>query len=194
MRRQAPHPGHEVLIRDDGNKCPSLRHRPPSRAERFKRGRSLRQQVPRSSLGERRVGAKLERIDTEVLITRIRLRNVVVEGWAPLDAAVAGDREGRRRRVEVLPRDLARQPLSAKELAGFAVIVLDPPHAGASAQIAQVAASRAATIIYVSCNPSSLARDARTLQAAGYKLAKATGIDQFLWSARLESVCVFRRP
>jgi uncharacterized protein (DUF2252 family) len=52
VRRQAPHPRHEVLIRDDGNKCPSLRHRTPSRAERLKLGRSLRRQVPRSSLGE----------------------------------------------------------------------------------------------------------------------------------------------
>jgi 23S rRNA (uracil1939-C5)-methyltransferase len=124
-----------------------------------------------------------------------KARVVAWEGDAPSAAALneAANRAGLAGRVEVLRRDLARQPLSAKELAGFAVIVLDPPHAGAAAQIAQVAASGAATVIYVSCNPSSLARDARTLQAAGYALAKATAIDQFLWSARLESVCVFRR-
>jgi 23S rRNA (uracil1939-C5)-methyltransferase len=125
-----------------------------------------------------------------------KARVVAWEGDAASAAALseAAKRAGPAGRVEVLRRDLARQPLSAKELAGFPVVVLDPPHAGAAAQIAQVAASGAATIVYVSCNPSSLARDARTLRTAGYTLAKATAIDQFLWSARLESVCVFRRP
>jgi len=48
-------------------------------------------------------------------------------------------------------------------------------------------------VVYVSCNPATLGRDARLLKAAGYVLAGATAIDQFLWSARLEAVCVFRR-
>jgi 23S rRNA (uracil1939-C5)-methyltransferase len=46
-------------------------------------------------------------------------------------------------------------------------------------------------VIYVSCNPATLARDAAVLAAAGYRLTAATVIDQFLWSARLESVAVF---
>jgi 23S rRNA (uracil1939-C5)-methyltransferase len=71
--------------------------------------------------------------------------------------------------------------------------VLDPPFAGAAAQIAQIAAAKVPVVIYVSCNPATLARDARPLLQAGYHLATATPIDQFLWSARLESVCVFRR-
>jgi 23S rRNA (uracil1939-C5)-methyltransferase len=72
-------------------------------------------------------------------------------------------------------------------------VVLDPPHNGAAAQIAQIAASTVPTVIYISCNPATLSRDARLLHAAGYRLAAATAIDQFLWSARLESVSVFRR-
>jgi 23S rRNA (uracil1939-C5)-methyltransferase len=48
-------------------------------------------------------------------------------------------------------------------------------------------------VIYVSCHPAALARDAAVLQAAGYRLLSAAPIDQFLWSARLESVCVFAR-
>jgi len=96
-------------------------------------------------------------------------------------------------RVEATQRDLARQPLTAKELAGFAAVVLDPPHTGAAAQIAQVAAAGVPTVIYVSCNPATLGRDARTLHGAGYLLTHGTAIDQFLWSARLESICVFRR-
>lgn len=96
-------------------------------------------------------------------------------------------------RVEVRQRDLARQPLSAAELAGAAAVVLDPPHAGAALQTAQLAAAKPPRVIYVSCNPAALARDARTLHQAGYRLLSATPIDQFLWSARLESVCVFGR-
>jgi 23S rRNA (uracil1939-C5)-methyltransferase len=90
-------------------------------------------------------------------------------------------------------RDLARQPLSAKELSSFTAVVLDPPHAGAAAQIGQIAASTIRTVIYVSCNPATLGRDAMVLRDAGYGLTAATAIDQFLWSARLESVCVFRK-
>ncbi len=114
-------------------------------------------------------------------------------------ASVSALRDGVNRaslggRIEVTQRDLARQPLSAKDLSGYAAVVLDPPHAGAAAQIAQVAASSVPTVIYVSCNPATLSRDAKMLRDSGYTLAAATAIDQFLWSARLESVCVFRRP
>ena len=52
---------------------------------------------------------------------------------------------------------------------------------------------RVPTVVYVSCNPATLSRDARVLHGAGYQLAAVTAIDQFLWSARLESVSVFRR-
>jgi 23S rRNA (uracil1939-C5)-methyltransferase len=96
-------------------------------------------------------------------------------------------------RIEAFQRDLARQPLSAKELSAFAAVVLDPPHNGAVAQIGQIAAAGVPTVVYVSCNPATLSRDARMLHGAGYKLAAATAIDQFLWSARVESVSVFRR-
>jgi 23S rRNA (uracil1939-C5)-methyltransferase len=96
-------------------------------------------------------------------------------------------------RIEAFQRDLARQPLSAKELKAFAAVVLDPPHGGAAAQIGQIAAAGVPSVVYVSCNPATLSRDARVLNGAGYKLAAVTAIDQFLWSARVESVSVFRR-
>jgi 23S rRNA (uracil1939-C5)-methyltransferase len=94
-------------------------------------------------------------------------------------------------RVEVTQRDLARQPLQSKELSAFSVIVLDPPFAGAAAQTVQVAAAKIPVVIYVSCNPATLARDARTLRQAGYRLTAAQPIDQFLWSGESESVCAF---
>jgi 23S rRNA (uracil1939-C5)-methyltransferase len=126
-------------------------------------------------------------------------RKARVAAWEGDAASVkalgeAASRVGLAGKVVVRQRDLARQPLSAKELAEFPIVVLDPPHAGAAAQISQIAASAVRTVIYVSCNPASLARDATILRAAGFGLANATAIDQFLWSARLESVCVFQRP
>ena len=96
-------------------------------------------------------------------------------------------------RVTIAIRDLARQPLAAKEMAGAAAIVLDPPYAGAAAQMEQIAAAGAPRVIYVSCNPAALVRDARVLGMAGYRLIQSTAIDQFLWSARVEGVAVFAR-
>jgi 23S rRNA (uracil1939-C5)-methyltransferase len=123
------------------------------------------------------------------------VRVAAFEGDAATAAALrqAVNQAGLAGRVQVAQRDLARQPLSAKELGAFAAVVLDPPHGGAAAQIEQIAAAGVATVVYVSCNPATLSRDARLLHTAGYRLEAVTAIDQFLWSARLESVSVFRR-
>jgi 23S rRNA (uracil1939-C5)-methyltransferase len=48
-------------------------------------------------------------------------------------------------------------------------------------------------VIAVSCNPTTFARDARTLVDGGYRLKEATPIDQFPWSGHLELVAVFER-
>jgi 23S rRNA (uracil1939-C5)-methyltransferase len=105
----------------------------------------------------------------------------------------AADATGQTGRVSVAMRDLQRQPLSGKELSAFAVVVLDPPHGGAATQTEQIAASGVKRVIYVSCNPAALSRDATMLRSAGYRLVSAVPVDQFLWSARLESVCVFAK-
>ena len=63
--------------------------------------------------------------------------------------------------------------------------------AGRRRRSAQVAAARPKRVMYVSCNPAALARDAAMLHRAGYAVVSAVPIDQFLWSARLESVVVF---
>ena len=97
-------------------------------------------------------------------------------------------------RVAAHLRDLARQPLTAAELRGAAAVVLDPPWTGAAAQMPALAASGVPLICYVSCNPAALARDARVLLQGGYRLGAVSPVDQFLWSARVESVCVFTRP
>jgi 23S rRNA (uracil1939-C5)-methyltransferase len=122
-----------------------------------------------------------------------RVRVAAWEGNASSASAlrIAANHTGLAGRVEVNQRDLTRQPLQARELGGFAAVVLDPPFAGAASQVAQIAVAKPPVVIYVSCNPATLSRDARTLRQAGYNLKTAVPIDQFLWSARLESVVVF---
>jgi 23S rRNA (uracil1939-C5)-methyltransferase len=71
--------------------------------------------------------------------------------------------------------------------------VIDPPRAGADSQVKQLAESLVPTVIYISCNPETFARDAKTLENGGYSLQAAYPIDQFLWSAHLEVVGVFKK-
>jgi 23S rRNA (uracil1939-C5)-methyltransferase len=90
-------------------------------------------------------------------------------------------------------RDLYGEPLTAQELECFDAVVLDPPRAGARAQCAALARSKVPSAIYVSCDPATLARDAAVLCRAGYGIESVTPIDQFLFSAHVESVAVLRR-
>ncbi len=90
-------------------------------------------------------------------------------------------------------RDLFRRPLIAEELNKFDAVVLDPPRAGAKEQVAHLAESRVATIAYVSCNPSSFARDAKRLIDGGYILHRLWPVGQFRWSSHIEMVGEFKR-
>jgi 23S rRNA (uracil1939-C5)-methyltransferase len=60
--------------------------------------------------------------------------------------------------------------------------------------VAQIARGPKPHLIYVSCNPVALERDARALREAGYVLTSATAIDQFLWSPHIEAVVGFAPP
>ena len=95
--------------------------------------------------------------------------------------------------VHALHRDLYRNPLRTEELDRFAAVVLDPPRAGARDQVEQIAASKVARVAYVSCNPSSWARDAATLVAGGYRLAELRPVGQFRWSTHVELASLFIR-
>ncbi|WP_045835576.1 class I SAM-dependent RNA methyltransferase [Hyphomicrobium sp. 99] len=90
-------------------------------------------------------------------------------------------------------RDLFREPLSPLELNEHDAVVFDPPRAGAEAQSQRLVRSKVKTVVAVSCNPATLARDARHLVDAGYKIESVTPIDQFLYSAHVEVVAIFRR-
>lgn len=95
--------------------------------------------------------------------------------------------------VEGLVRDLDDRPLAEDELKGCAVVVFDPPRAGAKAQAEALARSAVPVVVAVSCNPETFARDARILVDGGYELGQITVIDQFLWSHHVELVAGFRR-
>jgi 23S rRNA (uracil1939-C5)-methyltransferase len=131
---------------------------------------------------------------TFALAGRARVAAFEADGAALRSLREAANRVGLAGRIEAMQRDLVRQPLTAKELAGFAVVVLDPPHAGAAAQMPAIAQAKPPCVVYVGCNPATLARDAAVLRAAGYTVANAVPVDQFLWSARLESVVKFVLP
>jgi len=95
--------------------------------------------------------------------------------------------------IHALHRDLFRNPLQPGELDRFAGVVLDPPRAGAREQVAQLAESAVPRIVYVSCNPSSWARDAAALIEAGYRLAEVRPVGQFRWSTHVELASLFLR-
>ena len=97
------------------------------------------------------------------------------------------------RRVGVEHRDLFRRPLSVNELNQFDGLVLDPPRAGAKEQVAEVARSSVARLAYVSCNPATFARDAKTLIDGGYRLERITPVGQFRWSTHVELAASFQR-
>ena len=97
------------------------------------------------------------------------------------------------KKVTTETRDLFRQPLQADELAGFDAAIIDPPRAGAEAQIALLAQSRIPVIAHVSCNPVTFARDAATLVQNGYTLTRLRVVDQFRWSVHVELVAEFRK-
>ena len=108
-----------------------------------------------------------------------------------LACKAAAGRSGRQ--VHALHRDLYRNPLQHDELNRFAAVVLDPPRAGAREQAALLAGSTVARIAYISCNPSSWARDAAMLVAGGYRLAELRPVGQFRWSTHVELASLFVR-
>ena len=91
-------------------------------------------------------------------------------------------------------RDLFRRPLLPDEMATAEAVVLDPPRAGAEAQIRELAETQIPRIAYVSCNPVTFARDARVLVNAGFTLDWVQVVDQFRWSAHVELAASFTAP
>ncbi|WP_164857229.1 class I SAM-dependent RNA methyltransferase [Sphingomonas crocodyli] len=133
-------------------------------------------------------------LGTFALPLSARAKVLAVEGArdAVLGLKAAADRAQRIMMVE--HRDLFRRPLDIKEVDRFDAIVLDPPRAGAKEQMPALAAStRVQRIAYVSCNPSTFARDARMLVQGGWTLKSVLPVGQFRWSTHCELVAEFTR-
>jgi 23S rRNA (uracil1939-C5)-methyltransferase len=95
--------------------------------------------------------------------------------------------------VTIERRDLFKLPLTPLELARFDAVVLDPPRAGAEAQVKALAGSKIKKIVYVSCDAASFARDAAILVKAGFRAGSVLPVDQFLYSDHIELVGSFAR-
>lgn len=99
--------------------------------------------------------------------------------------------------IEIMTRNLFKYPLDTRELKGFDAVVFDPPRAGASAQVAQLAAlppeDKPSRIIAVSCNPRTFVNDANVLTGAGYRIEEITMVDQFVYSNHSELVALFTK-
>lgn len=119
--------------------------------------------------------------------------HAVESAAAMLDALAHGWRHATGlKRVTTEARDLFRNPLLPEELSRFDAVVLDPPRAGAQAQVRELAQAKVPKIAYVSCNHVTFARDVQTLAAAGYRLDWVQVVDQFRWSAHIELAACLR--
>ncbi|MGI3108278.1 23S rRNA (uracil(1939)-C(5))-methyltransferase RlmD, partial [Dickeya fangzhongdai] len=87
-----------------------------------------------------------------------------------------------------LEEDVTRQPWASM---GFDKILLDPARAGAPGVMPQIVKLAPRRVVYISCNPTTLARDSKVLMAAGYRLARLAMLDMFPHTGHLESMALF---
>lgn len=127
------------------------------------------------------------------LAHRAKVHAVEQEGEALTALAEAARKAKGLKPVTTERRDLFKTPLTPLELNRFDVIVLDPPRAGAEAQVKMLAASKVKRVAYVSCDAGSFSRDAAILAKAGFQAGPVMPVDQFLYSDHIELVAGFAR-
>lgn len=95
--------------------------------------------------------------------------------------------------INIIKQDLFLSPLTFDQLDSYDFAVINPPRCGAENQIIELGKSNVKRIIYVSCNPSTFARDAQILTQNNYILDQVQGLDQFYWSHHLEVIGTFSK-
>lgn len=120
---------------------------------------------------------------------------VGVEGYAELvERAKANAKHNNINNTQFYTADLTGSILKeAWAQQTFNKILLDPPRSGALEIISQIADWNVERIVYVSCNPASLARDAGTLVKQGYRLEHAGIMDMFPQTHHSEAICLFTK-
>ena len=86
---------------------------------------------------------------------------------------------------------MKKSPLTSDELRKYDAIIVDPPRSGANIQFSNIAKSNVPTIISISCNVNTFARDSKILIESNYQSKWVQPIDQFLFSAHVELVAFF---
>lgn len=130
-------------------------------------------------------------------LARRAQRVVTVEGDAALvERARANARANGIGNVEAYVADLFEPDPAAPWLQmHFDTLLIDPPRSGAAEILPLVAARKPRRIVYCSCHPATLARDAGALVAHhGYRLTHAGAMDMFPHTAHIESMAVFETP
>ena len=91
---------------------------------------------------------------------------------------------------ENLEEDVTQQPWAKN---GFDKVLLDPARAGAAGVMQHIIKLSPGRVVYVSCNPATLARDSDALLNAGYAIRRLTMLDMFPHTGHLESMVLFER-
>ena len=118
---------------------------------------------------------------------------VAVEGVATMvERAAQNAVSNNLHNVAFYQADLS-QPLENAAWAreGFAAVLLDPPRDGAYEVVRKLASLGAKRLVYVSCNPATLARDTVELMKQGYRLKRAAILDMFPQTAHVEAMALF---
>ena len=96
--------------------------------------------------------------------------------------------------AEFFAADLSQECAEPWVKGGFNKLLLDPPRSGAEAVIAQLPLESVRRIVYVSCHPASLARDAGVLvRDYAFQLKAAGVMDMFPHTGHVESIALFER-